>query len=100
MSSPTIRFPATFAWGSATSAYQIEGSPDVDGRSPSIWDTFSKTPGRVENGDTGDIACDSYRRVDDDIALLKEMGATVYRFSISWPRVMPQACAPPASRPW
>ncbi|MET0348520.1 MAG: GH1 family beta-glucosidase [Rhizobacter sp.] len=90
MSSPTFRFPDTFAWGSATSAYQIEGSADVDGRTPSIWDTFSKTPGRVENGDTGDIACDSYRRVDDDIALLKAMGATVYRFSISWSRVMPQ----------
>lgn len=90
MSSLPIRFPADFLWGSATSAYQIEGAVATDGRTPSIWDTFAKTPGRVEGGDTGDVACDSYHRVEEDVALLKEMGARVYRFSISWSRVMPE----------
>ena len=89
MKSKLIQFPPEFLWGTATSAYQIEGSHDVDGRKPSIWDTFSKTPGRVANGDTGDVATDSYRRLEEDVALLKQMGARAYRFSIAWPRVMP-----------
>jgi beta-glucosidase len=84
-----FNFPAGFLWGTATSAYQIEGSADVDGRTPSIWDRFAKTPGRVENGDTGDVACDSYRRPEEDVALLSELGVKAYRFSISWSRVMP-----------
>ncbi len=84
-----FQFGSGFLWGSATSAYQIEGSPEADGRTPSIWDTFSRTPGRVENGDTGDRACDSYRRLDEDVALLRELGVRAYRFSISWPRVLP-----------
>ncbi|RQP26509.1 GH1 family beta-glucosidase [Piscinibacter terrae] len=88
-SHPPIQFPSQFLWGAATSAYQIEGAHDVDGRAPSIWDSFAKTPGRVVNGDNGDIACDSYRRVEEDVALLKQMGARAYRFSIAWPRVMP-----------
>jgi beta-glucosidase len=82
-------FPARFAWGAATAAYQIEGSVDVDGRTPSIWDTFSHTPGRTLNGETGDVACDHYRRWGGDLDLMSELGLRAYRFSISWPRVQP-----------
>lgn len=85
-----IQFPSGFMWGAATSAYQIEGAHDVDGRAPSIWDTFARTPGRVVNGDNGDIACDSYHRLEEDVALLRQLGARAYRFSIAWPRVMPK----------
>ncbi len=85
-----IQFPADFIWGSATSAYQIEGAVDVDGRTPSIWDNFCKEPGRVLHGDTGEIACSSYARVEEDVALLQSLGAKSYRFSISWSRVLPQ----------
>ena len=81
--------PADFRWGVATAAYQIEGSVDVDGRGASIWDDFCRTPFTIERGETGDIACDSYRRWPDDLALLQELGVTSYRFSIAWPRVMP-----------
>jgi beta-glucosidase len=83
------RFPAAFKWGFATSAYQIEGAVGEDGRGPSIWDTYSHTPGRVANGDTGDVACDHYHRYRDDVRLMAELGAQAYRFSVSWPRVMP-----------
>jgi beta-glucosidase len=65
-------------------SYQIEGAYDADGRLPSIWDTFSKTPGKVEDGTNGDVACDSYNRTHEDIAILKEYGAKLYRFSLSW----------------
>src|SRR6188472_2348698 len=82
-------FPADFTWGFAASAYQIEGAAAEDGRGPSIWDTFARVPGAVVNGDNGDVACDHYHRYRDDVALLNEMGASAYRFSISWPRVMP-----------
>jgi beta-glucosidase len=82
-------FPDGFAWGAATAAYQIEGAVDADGRRPSIWDTFSHTPGNVANGDTGDAACDHYRRWRDDVALLRELGLGAYRFSIAWPRIVP-----------
>lgn len=78
-----------FVWGSATSAYQIEGAIDVDGRLPSIWDTFCDTPGAIDNGDTGAVACDSYHRWTEDIALLKQLGVDAYRFSVAWPRVIP-----------
>jgi beta-glucosidase len=88
-SSAHLRFPDGFLWGTATSAYQIEGAHDEGGRAPSIWDTFARTPGRVHNGDTGDVACDSYHRLEEDVALLRQMGARAYRFSIAWPRVMP-----------
>ncbi len=88
------RFPPDFAWGAATAAYQVEGAVDVDGRTPSIWDTFSHTPGRTENGDTGDTACDHYRRWRDDVELMAEMGLRAYRFSISWPRVQPGGSGP------
>jgi beta-glucosidase len=83
-------FPPGFIWGAATAAYQIEGAADEDGRAPSIWDTFSRTPGRVHNGDTGDIAADHYHLYAADVALMAEMGLRAYRFSVSWPRVLPE----------
>ncbi len=82
-------FPDGFLWGAATSAHQIEGSPLADGAGPSIWQRFSHTPGLVRNGDTGDVACDHYRLWRSDVALMKELGLTAYRFSISWSRVLP-----------
>jgi beta-glucosidase len=82
-------FPPGFLWGAATASYQIEGAADEDGRSPSIWDTFSHTPGRTANGDTGDVACDHYNRAAEDIALMVELGLDAYRFSVAWPRVVP-----------
>src|SRR5688572_28924524 len=84
------RFPNDFVWGFAASAYQIEGAAAEDGRGPSIWDTFSHTPGKTANGDTGDVACDHYHRYPDDVRLMAELGARAYRFSISWSRVMPE----------
>ncbi|MDQ1007103.1 beta-glucosidase [Streptomyces sp. V4I23] len=90
----TLRFPAGFRWGTATAAYQIEGAAAEDGRTPSIWDTFSRIPGKVRNGDTGDIAADHYHRVSEDIALMKRLGVTDYRFSIAWPRVQPTGRGP------
>jgi len=83
-------FPSDFLWGAATSAYQIEGSPLADGAGASIWHRFSHTPGRVARGETGDVACDHYRRFRDDITLMRELGLKAYRFSISWSRVLPQ----------
>jgi beta-glucosidase len=84
------RFPDGFLWGAATAAYQIEGAPTEDGKGPSIWDTFSHTPGKVYHGETGDVACDSYHRYPEDIALLKRLGVGAYRFSVSWPRILPK----------
>ena len=83
------RFPDDFLWGVATASYQIEGAALEDGRGPSIWDTFSHTPGKIRRGDTGDIACDAYHHLDEDLRLLSDMGVQAYRFSISWPRVQP-----------
>ena len=85
-----IAFPKTFLWGSATSAYQVEGSPLADGAGPSIWQRFAHTPGLVRDGDTGDVACDQYRRYADDAALMKALGMNAYRFSIAWGRVLPE----------
>jgi beta-glucosidase len=82
-------FPDGFLWGVATAAYQIEGAAREGGRGPSIWDTFSHTPGRVRRGDTGDTACDAYHRLDSDLELMSDLGARAYRFSIAWPRVQP-----------
>jgi beta-glucosidase len=78
-----------FRWGAATAAYQIEGAVAEDGRSPSIWDTFCRIPGAIDNGDTGDIACDHYHRWPEDIGLMRRLGLDSYRFSIAWPRVLP-----------
>ncbi|MFP3915329.1 MAG: GH1 family beta-glucosidase [Actinomycetota bacterium] len=83
-------FPEDFLWGVAASAYQIEGAADEDGRRPSIWDTFSHTPGKTERGETGDVAADHYHRFPQDVTLMAEMGVDAYRFSISWPRLLPQ----------
>ena len=83
------RFPGNFIWGSATSSYQIEGAWKEDGKGPSIWDVFCLIPGKVHGGDTGEIACDHYHRVSEDVALMKSMGLKAYRFSIAWARVLP-----------
>jgi beta-glucosidase len=84
-----LRFPDGFVWGAATAAYQVEGAASTDGKGPSVWDTFSHVPGNVRGGDTGDIACDSYHRYREDVALMASLGLNAYRFSISWPRVQP-----------
>jgi len=89
------RFPDGFLWGAGTSSYQIEGGVGDDGRGPSIWDVFTHTRGNVFRGDNGDVACDSYHRLDDDIALLHELGVNAYKFSVSWPRIQPAGSGPP-----
>ena len=94
----TTQFPEGFLWGAATSAHQIEGSPLADGAGPSIWQRFSHTPGRVKNGDTGDVACDHYRLWRTDIDLMRALGLTAYRFSISWSRVLPDGTGPVNSK--
>jgi beta-glucosidase len=83
-------FPENFLWGAATASYQIEGAWKDDGKGESIWDRFSHTPGQIENDDTGDVACDHYHRYAEDIALMQQLGLQAYRFSVSWPRVLPQ----------
>lgn len=98
--------PSDFVWGFATAAYQIEGGAYEDGRGLSIWDTFCKIPGKIAGGGTGDVACDSYHRTHEDIALLKECGASAYRFSISWFVILPGlswpsiACPPLLTVAW
>jgi beta-glucosidase len=89
------RFPGGFYWGVATAAYQIEGSPDADGKGKSIWDTYAHTPGKIRNGHTGDIANDHYRLYAADVALMKEIGAKAYRFSIAWARIFPSGTGQP-----
>jgi len=88
-------FAKDFLWGAATAAYQIEGAANEDGRGPSIWDTFSHTSGKIKNGDTGDVACDHYHCYKEDVALMAELGLQAYRFSISWPRVLPEGTGSP-----
>jgi len=89
-----LKFPDGFVFGSATASYQIEGAVHEDGRGQSIWDTFSHTPGRVVNGDTGDVADDHYHRVEEDLDLMKSLGLHAYRFSIAWPRIQPTGRGP------
>jgi beta-glucosidase len=90
----SISFPKDFLWGTATSSYQIEGSTSADGRGPSIWDTLVKTPGKIKDGSNGDIACNSYTRWREDIALIKSLGLKSYRFSIAWPRIQADGTGP------
>ncbi|MFI5929135.1 GH1 family beta-glucosidase [Micromonospora sp. NPDC051543] len=103
MSIPTgpagpLRFPHHFGWGAATSAYQIEGATKEDGRGESVWDTFSRVPGRTRNGDTGDVAADHYHRYAEDLDLMRDLGLRSYRFSISWPRIQPDGSGTPNQR--
>ncbi|ORT61633.1 GH1 family beta-glucosidase [Streptomyces sp. CB03238] len=90
----TRRFPPGFLWGAATAAYQIEGAAAEDGRTPSIWDTFARTPGKVFEGHTGDVAVDHYHRFHEDVRLMADLGLTAYRFSVSWSRVQPTGRGP------
>jgi beta-glucosidase len=89
-----LAFPDGFHWGAATASYQIEGAWQEDGKGESIWDRFAHTPGRIRNGDTGDVACDSYHRLAEDVALLRQLGLTSYRFSLAWPRLQPNGRGP------
>ena len=84
-----LRFPKGFIWGTATASFQIEGATRADGRGESIWDRFAATPGKILTGETGDPGCESYTRYNDDIALMTAMGLNGYRFSVAWPRVVP-----------
>lgn len=97
-SSGRLTFPPGFIWGSASAAYQVEGAASADGRGVSVWDTFAHTAGNVRGGDTGDIACDSYHRYPEDIALMAELGLNSYRLSVSWPRVQPGGRGPANQR--
>ena len=82
-------FPAGFVWGAATASFQIEGAAHEDGRGESIWDRFCATPGKVWNGHDGSVACDFYHRYRDDVALMQVLGIDAFRFSIAWPRILP-----------
>ncbi|WP_049580911.1 GH1 family beta-glucosidase [Streptomyces sp. SBT349] len=89
-----VSFPEGFAWGTATASYQIEGAVTADGRSPSVWDTFAHTPGKVHLDQTGDMADDHYHRYPEDLSLLADLGVTHYRFSLAWPRIQPEGHGP------
>src|SRR6202022_493103 len=91
----TAGFPEGFRWGTATSAYQIEGATQEDGRGVSIWDTFARLPGKIRDGDNADIADDHYHRYKEDVALMKALGVSTYRFSIAWPRLFPEGRGAP-----
>jgi beta-glucosidase len=96
--SPTTlsrRFPDGFRWGVATSSYQIEGAWDEDGKGVSIWDTYAHTPGNIKNDENGDVANDHYHRYEEDVALMRDIGANAYRFSIAWPRIFPEGSGTP-----
>src|SRR4051794_26090338 len=93
-----VKFPEGFLWGSATSSYQIEGAVSEDGRGESIWDRFSRVPGKVEDGTNGDVACDHYHRFPEDIAIMKRLGLQAYRFSIAWPRIQPAGRGQPNAK--
>src|SRR5262245_50283763 len=98
ISHASSEFPKGFFWGTATSSYQIEGAWNEDGKGPSIWDTYAHTPGKIKNGDTGDIANDHYHRYKEDVKLMKDLGATAYRFSICWPRIFPEGTGQPNAK--
>ncbi len=98
MAARPFAFPQGFRWGTATAAYQVEGAVHADGRGPSIWDTFSHTPGKTFDGQTGDVADDEYHRYPEDVALMQRLGVTVYSFSIAWPRVFPEGTGAPNPR--
>jgi beta-glucosidase len=91
---PIATLPSSFRWGVATSAYQIEGAHDEDGRTASIWDTYCRTPGMVHNMENGDVACDHYHRMPEDVELIRSLGVDTYRFSVAWPRVQPGGRGP------
>jgi beta-glucosidase len=93
-SQSALQFPTSFVWGTATAAYQVEGAVAEDGRTPSIWDVFSHTPGKVARGDTGDVAADHYHRYREDVALMRQLGVGAYRFSVAWPRIVPGGVGP------
>jgi beta-glucosidase len=95
---PRRRFPDGFYWGVATSAYQVEGAWNEDGKGPSIWDTYAHTPGNIANDENGDVANDHYHRYQDDVALMRSIGATAYRFSIAWPRIFPDGTGTPNAK--
>src|SRR5262245_12185283 len=92
---PDTDFPEGFRWGTATSAYQIEGAVHADGRGPCIWDTFAKEPGKIRKGANADIADDHYHLYKEDVALMRALGTSTYRFSIAWPRVFPEGSGTP-----
>ena len=92
-------FPAHFTFGAATSAYQIEGAVQADGRTPSIWDAFARRPGAIDNGDTGDVARDHYHRWPEDVALVRRLGVDAYRFPVAWPRLLPGRLRPAEREP-
>src|ERR1700749_604457 len=91
---PLSAFPPAFVWGAATASYQSEAAANEDGRGESVWDRFCATPGKVRNGDSGAIACDFYHRYSDDIGLMRELGIDAFRFSIAWPRILPNGRGP------
>jgi len=94
VSASRSHFPPDFAWGTATASYQVEGATDADGRGPSIWDTFSRVPGAIADGQTGDLADDHYRRFREDVAVMADLGVNAYRFSIAWPRIQADGTGP------
>src|ERR1700675_53257 len=90
----TAKPSSRFIWGGSPSSFQIEGAAHADGRGASIWDTYCRQPGNVADGDTGDIACDHYHRYREDVGLMRDLGVGAYRFSVAWPRVMPNGRGP------
>ena len=94
----TRTFPEGFLWGVATSSYQVEGAWDEDGKGASIWDTYCHEPGHIRNNDNGDVANDHYHRYREDVTLMRDIGATAYRFSIAWPRIFPEGTGEPEAR--
>lgn len=93
-----VEFPERFLWGAATAAYQVEGAAKADGRGPSVWDMFSRTPGKVYAGHTGEVACDHYHRWEEDIQIMQRIGLQAYRFSIAWPRIQPEGTGKPNAK--